>query len=162
MTSLLKDEAADARLIKNYLWMIEAKLQKIPDFCLYLSVHGAFGLKMSILSGFVVITCGLIPFFVIPLSKWKWQQALRASSVGLKRPEAEVAQLFLWLFKDNLQRELWVQAVCVWYQIHAKTSISDWLEFYLCKRSVWMFFITHVLSFCYCGTQLCLKCMLKY
>lgn len=25
-----------------------------------------------------------------------------ASSVGLKRPEAELAQLFLWLFKDIL------------------------------------------------------------
>lgn len=100
--------------------------------------------------------------FVIPLSKWKWQQALQASTVGLKRPEAEVAQLFLWLFKDNLRWELWGQAVCVWYQIHAKTTTSDWLEFYLCKRSVWIFFITHALSFCYCGTQLCLKCMLKY
>lgn len=49
--------------------------------------------------------------FVIPLPKWKWQHApgvhQEASSVGLKRPEAEVAQLFLWLFKDNLHRELW-------------------------------------------------------
>lgn len=30
-----------------------------------------------------------------------------ASSVGLKGPEAEVAQLFLWLFKDNLHWEPW-------------------------------------------------------
>lgn len=29
-----------------------------------------------------------------------------ASSVGLKKPEAEVAQLFLWLFKDSLHLEL--------------------------------------------------------
>lgn len=40
-----------------------------------------------------------------------------ASSVGLNRPEAEVVQLFLWLFKDNLHwgalKPLWAGCLCM-------------------------------------------------
>lgn len=46
-----------------------------------------------------------------------------ASSPGLKRPEAEVTQLFLWLFKDNLHWELWShseQSVPAWYCNHVR------------------------------------------
>lgn len=55
--------------------------------------------------------------FIVPLSKWKWHHAFHCASVGLKRPEAEVAQLFPWLFKDNLH---WKLSAPLWYQCHAK------------------------------------------
>lgn len=77
-----------------------------------------------------------------------------ASSVGLKRPEAEVAQLFLWLFKDNLHWEP-QKAVCpsVIPTVCERLLFEiAWVYIYPCYLWVHFFSITHA-----CVTAACLQ-----
>lgn len=86
----------------------------------------------------------------------------QTSSVGLKRPEAVVAQLFLWLFKDNLHWELWSHSKLVCLSvilISCESLLPEIAWVYICPWYLCVHFSSYImwgpLYFCWCRTQLC-------